>query len=145
MVVNKLEAARIQLDAAIDHYFNGNLACSITLAGAAEDILAGLTKNAGEMDSFEFLYKSYKLVSKEELSKKSFSWDVINLARNWLKHANDDPETEFDLHERDALMIIMRAMPMHKRLAGVDTDQMKRFDQYLKQNEKQVREFFGVD
>lgn len=45
--LSKTEIARIQLVEAIDQFLKGNWICSITLAGAAEAILAGLLANAG--------------------------------------------------------------------------------------------------
>lgn len=45
--LSKTEIARVQLVGAIDQFLKGNWICSITLAGAAEAIFAGLLANAG--------------------------------------------------------------------------------------------------
>ena len=97
MIISKLEAAKIQLDAAIDHFFNNDHVCSLTLAGAAEDILAWLLKADHEQSPFEFLYDWYQREYNVTYSKRHFSRQIANLPRNWLKHAEEDLETQFEI------------------------------------------------
>jgi hypothetical protein len=97
MVISKLDAARIQLDAAIDHFFQNVHVFAVTLAGAAEDIFAGLLNAAGQQSAFEFLHDWYQKTYGKKVSETEFSREIANLGRNWLKHANDDADTEFDI------------------------------------------------
>jgi hypothetical protein len=44
--------------------------------------------------------------------------DILNEGRNQAKHANDPNETDFVLEQIYPLQMIMRAMPMTRRLGG---------------------------
>jgi len=73
MVISKLDAARIQLDAAIEHFFQGDHVCAVTLAGAAEDIFAGLFKVKGNQSPFEFLHDWHQQTYSVTVSTRDFS------------------------------------------------------------------------
>jgi len=143
MVISKLDAARIQLDSAIDHFFQGNHVCAVTLGGAAEDILGGLLKADGQQSSFEFLYNWFQETYNEPVSKSDFSRQKANLARNWLKHADDDTQSTFDMSERDSIMMLMRALPCYHKLTKSHTERMERFFQYLKSNISEINKLFS--
>ena len=143
MVISKLDAARIQLDSAIDHFFQGDHVCAVTLAGAAEDIFAGLLNAAGQQSAFEFLPDWYQKTYNKTVSKGDFSQQIANLGRNWLKHANDDTHTKFDITERDSIMMLMRALPCYHKLTKSHTEKMERFFQYLKANISEINKLFS--
>ena len=143
MVISKLDAARIQLDSAIDHFFQGDHVCAVTLAGAAEDIFAGLLNAAGQQSAFEFLHDWYQKTYNKTVSKGDFSQQIANLGRNWLKHANDDTHTKFDITERDSIMMLMRALPCYHKLTKSHTEKMERFFQYLKANISEINKLFS--
>lgn len=88
MTISKLDAAQIQLDSAIDHFFQGDHVCAVTLAGAAEDIFSGLLQASGQQTPFEILHDWYQNQYNTTISKKDFSRQMLNLGRNWLKHAS---------------------------------------------------------
>lgn len=69
MVISKFDAAQMQLDAAIDHFFQSDHVCAVTLAGAAEEIFAGLLKAAGEQSAFEFLHDWYQKITTKQSQK----------------------------------------------------------------------------
>jgi hypothetical protein len=142
MVISKLDAARIQLDSAIDHYFQGDHVCAVTLAGAAEDIFAGLLKASGQQTPFEFLHDWYQENYNTTVSKNDFSRRIANLGRNWLKHAEEDADTKFDITEGDSIMMLMRALPCYQKLTKSQTEKMKKFSQYLKTNITRINKLF---
>jgi hypothetical protein len=142
MVISKLDAARIQLDSAIDHFFQGDHVCTVTLAGAAEDIFAGLLKAAGQQSAFEFLHDWYQNTYNKTVSRSDFSRQIANLGRNWLKHANDDTHTKFDITERDSIMMLMRALPCYHKLTKSHTTKMESFFQYMKTNKNEINKLF---
>ena len=143
MVISKLDAARIQLDSAIDHFFQSDHVCAVTLAGAAEDIFAGLLKASGQQTPFEFLHNWYQTNYNTRVSKNDFSRQIANLGRNWLKHANDDTDTKFDITERDSIMMLMRALPCYHKLTNSHTAKMEKFFQYVKANITQINKLFS--
>ena len=143
MVISKLDAARIQLDAAIDHFFQGEHVCAVTLGGAAEDIFAGLLKAAGQESAFEFLHDWYQETYNKTVSKTYFSQQIANPERNWLKHANNDAHTEFDISERDSIMMLMRALPCYEILTKSHTETMEKFFQYWNANRNEIDKLFS--
>ena len=143
MVISKLDAARIQLDVAIEKYFQGDHVCAVTLAGAAEDIFAGLLKADGQQSPFEFLHDWYQETYNIEISKSDFSRKVANLGRNWLKHANDDVDTKFEISERDSIMMLNRALPCYYKLTKSHTVNMEKYFQYLKANIRDINKLFS--
>jgi hypothetical protein len=143
VIISKLEAARIQLDAAIDHFFDNNHVCSLTLAGAAEDILAGLLQADGEQSAFEFLYGWYQREYSVTYSKKDFSRQIANLPRNWLKHAKEDAESQLKISKKHSIGMLMRAVPCYYKLANGHTEKMEIFYQYVDTNMKELNKLFS--
>ncbi len=142
MVISKLDAAQIQLDTAIDHFFHGDHVCAVTLAGAAEDIFAGLLKADGQQSAFEFLHDWYQKTYNKTVSKRDFSRQIANPGRNWLKHADDDAHTEFDISERDSIIMLMRALPCYAILTKSHTETMEKFFQYYNANRNEIDKLF---
>ena len=90
--ITKMDAAKRQLETAIELYFNDADPVSIhTLAGAAHTIISDLNnKNNGEPMSI-----SDRNITEEY--KKEFR-DKINEAKNHFKHADKDPEATIDFN-----------------------------------------------
>lgn len=132
--ISKLEAAKIQLDCAIQHFFNGNHVCAVTLAGAAEDILGSLLKIKGEQSPFEFLHKWYQEEYAVQVTKHDFSRNIANVPRNWLKHAEKDVDSELDISDKDSTMLLMRAVPCYFKLTGEHSEEMVRFNKHVSSN-----------
>ena len=89
----KSEIARIQLVEGISLFLEGNYICSITLAGAAEAIYAGILGDEGMAsvveDSTAAIWQIRERTSLspfEGKSKKTDIYNVWNAARNDLKH-----------------------------------------------------------
>jgi hypothetical protein len=143
MILSKIEAARIQLDAAIDHFFNDDHICSVTLVGAAEDIMAGLLKSKDEQSPFDFLHNWYQKEYSVKYSKRDFSRQIVNLPRNWLKHALEDSETQLNISRQDSIMMIMRAVPCYYKLVDDHTEKMKKFCGYVNSNIDNIDKWFS--
>lgn len=143
VTISKLEAARVQLDRAIQLFFEGDHVCTVTLAGAAEDILGSLLKYRGEQSPFEFLHEWYQTEYSTEVTKKYFSREIANLSRNWLKHANEDPESELQVSSADSIMLLMRSVPCYYKLTGAHSNEMDRFYNYVKKNGELLNEIMS--
>jgi hypothetical protein len=143
VIISKLDAARVQIDCAIEHFFNNDYICSVTLAGAAEDILGGLLKASGEQSPFEFLHAWYQETYNTKVSAREFSHQIANTARNWLKHSEDDARSKYDVLEQDSILMLMRAVPCYFKLKQPYTKQMNRFFQYINANIGEINELFA--
>lgn len=143
MILAKLDAARIQLDAAIDHFFNNDHVCSITLAGAAEAIMSGLLQANNEQSPFEFLHDWYQREYSVNYSTRDFSRQIANLPRNWLKHAQEDAETQLNISKQDSILMLMRAVPCYYKLGNGHTEKMEIFYQYVNSNIEELNKLFS--
>lgn len=143
MVITKVDAARIQIDAAIEHFFKGEYVPAITLAGAAEDILAGLLKAEGQQSAFEFLHDWYQKTYQVDITKKEFSRKFANLGRNWLKHADDDVATKFEVSSRECIQMFMRALPSYYKLTKSHTGVMDKLFHYIEENMSKFEDLFS--
>ncbi|MGD0712230.1 MAG: hypothetical protein ABR968_13735 [Bacteroidales bacterium] len=112
--MEKRDIAVKQIKAAARHYNKGDYICSITLSGAAEEILGRIAKKRTKTNQLEgeiiylrsvYFYFSGQNLSDKELIKK------INKVKNELKH-NDNGDNEWvdaDF-EYEAAMLFIKAM-----------------------------------
>ena len=92
--VTKFSCARIQLKTAIRLYFEKNYIASITLAGAAQDILSHMAEKKTGVSTytdFKNLVDSAALLSKSEKVSKRRIIHTLNAFYNEMKH-NDSGE-----------------------------------------------------
>ena len=121
MTLTKLEVAVQQLDQAMRLFFEGDLVSSLTLAGAAEEILGKLSKRAGQPVAAEQVAAFHMGDTDPALAedkRKKVLFGVMNRPRNEAKHAKEEAETHFVVEETFPLQMIMRAMPMARRLGS---------------------------
>ena len=120
MRLRKLEAAVSQLDQAIRLFLEGDHLSSLTLAGAAEEILGRLSERAGLPVAAEQV-AAYHIDNTDPAlpgkARKKVLFKVMNRARNEAKHANQE-ETHIAIEQDFPLQMIMRAMPMARRLGA---------------------------
>lgn len=117
--MSKLEVAVSQLEQAIRLFLEGDYLSSLTLAGAAEEILGKLCERAGKPVSVEQIVAFHWNDTDPALpdaERRKILLTVLNRARNAAKHANNPEEATFDLEPDFALQMIMRAMPMTRTL-----------------------------
>lgn len=102
--VKKLDAARDQLDAAIELFFISDNAVAVhTLTAAAYNVLRDLAKLNGA--EFPFIKSGFLEPLKESEKRKIMSF--LNGPENFFKHADRDPENvlEFDPELTELLLM----------------------------------------
>jgi len=125
ITVSKVEMAKLQLDAAIAAYFDRRLIVSITLAGAAEEIVGAMLKRDCIQNAVEKIASLPPLLAIFE--KREDGIKFLNDVRNNLKHASDKLEDDFTIAELDAFFMIVRALGNSELLNIQDTLAMKAF------------------
>ena len=112
VTIRKLDIAVKQLETAIDVFVDrGDYICSITLAGAAEEILGKLIERNGKHPSVDELCASLILKYAPTADAKHIRDQYLNKARNSLKHANHVNEDEIEIEvEQEAMSMIIRAL-----------------------------------
>jgi hypothetical protein len=89
--ITKLEAARRQIDFAIEHHFSeGDPFAIHTVIAAALGILRELAELRGDVRTHE----AFKGIIRP--GKEREFWAVVNRASNFLKHADRDPQAMLD-------------------------------------------------
>lgn len=139
MPISKLEAASIQLDRAIRLFFEGDWLCSLTLAGAAEEILGRLAERAGHEVAVRFISCYHANDGASEFFTGMNAQEIVNALnrpRNSAKHANDPQETSVDVTKIDALQMLMRAIPMGVAL-GLKTEHIARMHEWIEANREE--------
>ncbi|WP_130536323.1 hypothetical protein [Thiomicrorhabdus indica] len=115
------EIAEKQLLTALELYQKGDFLCTITLAGAAEEILGKRLRKLNIEPSFERIKNSIMEVARKfgekDPSADKVLGDLLNLTRNELKHYSGDEVLEFDLAE-DSYEMLERAITNYILLTG---------------------------
>lgn len=115
--IGKREIAQTQLREAIALFLDEKFLCAITLAGAAEEILARLLNAGGEqsvveesVDAIQRLRETTGLAIMESRPKKEI-FNLWNNARNTIKHHNEKSEESVTINLFDeAYWMIKRAL-----------------------------------
>ncbi len=131
--LSKLQVASHQLGVAIRLYLEGDYLSSLTLAGAAEDILGKLSERAGLPVAVEEIIQYHWNDTDPALpdnDRRRILLTVLNRARNAVKHANDPNEGDLELEQTYSLQMIMRAMPMALRL-GLPPDGERQMAEWI--------------
>jgi hypothetical protein len=115
--INKREIAQTQLKEAIALFLDEKFLCAITLAGAAEEVLARLLNAGGEHSVVEESFKRIHECREEtgltimENQPKKEIFNHWNNARNTLKHHNEKAEESVTINLFDeAYWMIKRAL-----------------------------------
>jgi hypothetical protein len=114
MRVSKLEAAGMQLDAAIHHFLRGDLVPAIHCAGAAEELCGRYAENHGGATMPDGMWAEHDY-SDLVADKKEFI-AVLNLYRDWVKHTNEKHEDFIDIEDWQAFFSLQRAAIAYMRL-----------------------------
>jgi hypothetical protein len=140
--LTKLEAATRQLDTAIRLFFEGDYLSSLTLAGAAEEILGSLSRRAGKQTAIAAIAAHHRNDTDPNLSDEQHAKvisTVANRPRNAAKHANDPDEDGVEVDPAYALQMIMRAMPMHHGLGVTSTELMNQMNEWIRAHPEATR------
>ena len=121
--IGKREIAQTQLKEAIALFLDEKFLCAITLAGAAEEVLARLLNVADEksvveesVESIQRLRETTGLAIMENRSKKEI-FNLWNNARNTIKHHNENSEENVTINLFDeAYWMIKRALANASKL-----------------------------
>jgi hypothetical protein len=128
-VLTKLEIAERQLNRAISLLIEDNdRVSSITLAGAAEEILAALLKSVGKTDVLSEICHASADMGRaigETWKTKTFKYD-FNFVKNELKH-HDNGCDHIPIFEEAPKEIISRAIENFRRISGNYSHQMQTF------------------
>ena len=134
--INKSEIAQTQLKEAIALFLDKNFLCAITLAGAAEAILAGLLNSRGEHSVVEASFKSIQTIREATgltimgNRQKNEIFNQWNTARNTLKHHNNKDEEAVTINLFDeAYWMIKRALANTSKL-GIRIDNELDFENW---------------
>ena len=142
MKVSKQDAATHQLDAAIRLFLEGDYLSTLTLAGAAEEILGSLSPRAGMPAAIKAIAEHHQKDSDPALTDKESAkviFGIANSARNSAKHANDEGETEVEIEQLHPLQMIMRAMPMRRNLGLPETEATKKIRLWIEGHPEATR------
>jgi hypothetical protein len=111
--LNKLEAARRQLETAVKLYFAYDDEVSIlTLAAAAYSLIRDLNEHRGG----EPMLKDLHRILPEDLAREFKTY--INRPENFLKHADKDPEAMLDLEPRWTEVLLWEASRKYCEMTG---------------------------
>ena len=115
------EIAEHQLLAALKLWREQDYLSSLTLAGAAEEILGKRLRRLGHQPSFDQLKNQIVTAAKlqgdtDQATEKLVS-ELLNQSRNELKHYAGEESLSFDLRA-DAAEILERAIANHQLLTG---------------------------
>ena len=122
-MITKVDAARRQLDLAIELYFRSADSVSIhTLASAAGNILSALCKANSRGRS---LAKDWSFLSRPELRKTMH--DAVHSLENFFKHGSKDPSATVSLDPKITELLLFDACYMHQSLTGESSTLMLAF------------------
>ncbi len=129
--LSKLEIAETQLRQSVVLYMTGtDLISTVTLAGAADEILVKMARANGETsaldDDVKSLCKMHEAAFGEKPDPKTYV-ELRNRARNEFKHLGQDDITELDL-EVEAQKILSRAIRNYKKLKPQFDRQLRDFE-----------------
>lgn len=135
MEIKKIEIAIVQLETSISLFEQKNYISSLTLAGAAEEILGALLKQCGKSDIVTELEEVLKKGLKSEDTKKNIRYEYLNKARNQTKHANRADENIVNIdYENEATCLISRAIVNLNKLTGYTVSNHDCFVEATKNN-----------
>lgn len=129
--LTKLQAAKHQIQTAIDVYFlHGDLISVMTLAGAAEEICGNILarnskKNILSIMTDESMRLGLNLTSHDVYNRSS-------VLRNALKHAKDPKEDQFQFDEEAAVLMLVRAVINFQLLGEELTKKMEKFITWIR-------------
>ena len=122
MFITKIEAARRQIDAAIELYFHeGDELAIHTLVGASPTLITDLSKAA----KFESILDRYIVPDWRWKFEKA-----IRGPQNFIKHADTDAEATLDFNPHNTELMLFIDIEMFKELTGSAADPMRAFHAY---------------
>lgn len=140
MILTKIELARLQIEKAISLFIDEkDYVCSLTLAGAAEEMLGNMLRTQGKDNVLADLHPWFKDKYKSEISFSDLAKGA-NVIRDELKHGheNPDPAHGVEISKPIAAQMLMRALVNYTRVAGSPTESMIHAKQWLDSHYKEI-------
>jgi len=107
--ISKLDAAKRQLDVAINLFFKSGDPVSIhTLTAAAYDVLIGLGKAEKVV---ELGIKDAELYIKDGHQKEYLA--ILNKAQNFFKHSDKDPKETIEFNSESTIFFLLSAVRLY--------------------------------
>jgi hypothetical protein len=123
--ITKQLAALRQINAAILHLHAGEYECAITLAGAAEDLLADTEP--------DHLWKVLMQRRPQDHSEKEWA-AMFNETRNWLKHPTTVLGEERYIDEFETVIMLIRATSKFIARYGKGSKEMEGFVEWCRKH-----------
>jgi hypothetical protein len=121
MEISKLDAAKRQLDIAINLFFKQSDPVSIhTLTAAVHQLLMDI----GRLGNIKSIMKESPLIKKEYLKEYLTK---INEAENFFKHADKDPDALLKFNPEQTEFLLFDAVEMYMQLTGEMPEDMSIF------------------
>ncbi|MEJ1422113.1 MAG: hypothetical protein Q2484_16470 [Candidatus Sedimenticola sp. (ex Thyasira tokunagai)] len=114
VILNKIDIAKQQIERAIDLFLHEqDYISSITLAGAADEVLGKMVDNSGVSSAYSgissLMNGIHEELNRELYSNKEFN-SLANGARNHLKHLSGAETVEIDPRQEACNMLSLPAM-----------------------------------
>lgn len=134
MKTTKEEIAKIQLERSIILFLDDDdFVSSMTLAGAAEEILGELARRNNKTNVLSKLFDWF--LSNKQTVKWSYFARNANFTRNELKHFNEI-SCEIEVCRSDCVQLIMRAMINWKETELQQTPAINRMHKWICDNQQ---------
>lgn len=137
--MKKSDLAKIQIEKAIDLFYEKNYPCSITLAGAAEEMLGNILRKNGGTNILEELHPWFNERYSTDISFSELAQGA-NEIRNELKHGHSCPDInhEVEVSLGYCTQMLQRAYVNYSRAVGMPSEKMALFGRYILENEKEL-------
>jgi len=113
--LTKLDAARAQLDAAIELFFTSDNPVAVhTLCAAAYNVLRDLAKR----DGLEFPFIKTGFMKSLAPTERSAVHNFIHAAENFFKHADRDPSETLELNPELTELLLLDACSYFKQVSA---------------------------
>jgi hypothetical protein len=120
--VTKMEVARRQIDTAIELYFLEKDPVSIhQLATAAYEVLSDLNKHRGGAPML-LDFETIDAVVEHGHAKRV--WSLLRRPKNFIKHADADPDDVLDFRPAADLITLWEASAKYRQMTGEESVQM---------------------
>ncbi len=136
-IISKLEIAQRQLDEAVTLFLKGDYVCSLTLAGAAEGIFAGLLNQKGNPsvveESFEAIQRIRGKIGLPVMGDKKNTeiFNQWNDARNKLKHHGKKESETVKLNLFDEAYWMLRRCIASTDMLGISIRNRDNFENWI--------------
>ncbi len=140
MNVEKSDLAKIQIEKAIDLFLvESDYVCSLTLAGAAEEMLGNILHKSNKDNVLAELLPWYQETHNPSVTYAKLAKGA-NETRDELKHGHNYPDLshQVEISQPLAAQMIIRALVNYKYALKKPSDKMIAFYHWIQENEQKV-------